>query len=255
MTGVTTSACSKGSFTAGAFCQDRTLGVTGTITCPSRGTMQLGIAGMTLNKHNCESVFPLDNTGLPAGKVLEFTVATDGSSCTGPYNAISQVKHRECNSGVDPTTGTFINATPACISSTGVTRKSTQLAVPIVPFDLNVVQTINTSPCSGGGAKDRGQANIQIFGSNAFNVQNIDVTNKSNPLSCEGQTLVCSKTASDSNGDGFLDLSCQAVTCPNFGPNLGTLPLNPDGTVAVTCTGQLKSGTQILGTDPSVKIN
>jgi hypothetical protein len=82
------------------------------------------------------------------------------------------------------------------------------------------------------------------------------VTNKQNPLSCEGQSLVCSKTASDLNGDGFLDLSCQAATCPAFGPNLGTLPLNPDGTsVAVTCTGQLKSGTQILGTDPSVKIN
>ena len=151
--------------------------------------------------------------------------------------------------------GNFINATAACISSTGVIRKSTQLAVPTVPFDLNVRQTINTSPCTGGGNLDRGKGNIDIFGSNTFNVGNIDQSKQaSQKLQCEGAPLVCG-AATDLNGDGFLDLPCQVATCPIFGPALGTLPLNPDGTVAVTCTGQLKSGTQILGTDPSVKIN
>ena len=257
MTGVTTSACTTAthSFNVGALCQDNTLNVTGTLTCPSKGTMLLGIGGMTLNKHNCEAVFPVDSSGLPKGKVLEFTVTTDNSSCTGAYNAISQVKHRECNSGVD-SSGNFINATAACISSTGVIRKSTQLAVPTVPFDLNVRQSINTSPCSGGGNLDRGKANIDILGANTFNVANIDLSKQaSQKLQCEGAPLVCG-TATDLNGDGFLDLPCQVATCPTFGPALGTLPLNPDGTtVAVTCTGQLKSGTQILGTDPSVKIN
>lgn len=253
MTGVTTSACTAAtkSFTAGAFCQDGSLTVTGTLTCPPGSTniMNLGIAGMTRNRHNCETVFPSgDSTGLPAGKVLDFTINTDSSTCTGPYSAISPIKERWCNSG------DLLDSAVDCTPSSGPIRASTQVATSAVPFDLNVRQSVNTSLCSGGGTKDKGQANIDIYGSNAFNVNNIDVKNNANPLACEGQTLVCGK-ASDLNGDGFLDLPCQAVTCPIFGPALGDLPLNPDGTVTVTCTGQLKFGTAILGTDPSVKIN
>ena len=120
-----------------------------------------------------------------------------------------------------------------------------------MPFDFNVRQTVNTSLCSGGGSKDKGKANIDIFGSNTFNVNNIAV----NTLVCEGQNKVVCGAATDLNGDGFLDRACQIPTCPAFGPALGDLTPNPDGTVAVTCTGELNSGTQILGTDPSVNIN
>jgi len=81
----------------------------------------------------------------------------------------------------------------------------------------------------------------------------VDNINEST-LFCEGAPLKnCTK--SNLNGDPFPDFACKIDTCPKFGPNLAKLEKNPDGTVAVTCTGQLDSTTAILGTDPSVKIN
>jgi hypothetical protein len=110
MSGVTTSTCNTAthSFTAGAFCQDKTLQVTGYIQgCTNvSGVLNLGIGGAmstngstARNKNNCENVFPADPdvTGLPAGKVLALTIQTQGSaagSCTGPFVAISNVEER-----------------------------------------------------------------------------------------------------------------------------------------------------------------
>jgi hypothetical protein len=268
MEGVTTSECNtaNNSFNAGAFCQDKTLQVHGTLTCPGHGVMNLSIGGAMAtngstarNKNNCENVFPADPTvtGLPAGKVLDLTITTQGSAagfCTGPFVAISNVKERWCNSGAD-SSGDFINGPVNCVSSTGLKLTSQEANASAVPFDFNVRQAVNTSPCGGGGKVDRGQANIDVFGSNTFNVANIDLRSADqgnpNPLACEGQTLVCG-TATDLNRDGFLDLPCQAATCPFFGPALAS----PGATqTTATCTGQLKSGTQILGIDDSVKIN
>jgi hypothetical protein len=274
MSGVTTSTCNTAtnSFTAGAFCQDKTLQVTGFITGCSKasnpnGVLNLGIGGAmstngstARNKNNCEDVFPADPTvtGLPAGKVLDLTIRTQGSAagfCTGPFVAISDVKARWCNGGVNPTTGDFTGALVNCVSSTGLKLTSQEANASAVPFDFNVRQVVNTSPCGGGGNVDRGQANIDVFGSNTFNVANIDLRSADqgnpNPLACEGQTLVCG-TATDLNRDGFLDLPCQAATCPFFGPALASPGARQ---TTATCTGQLKSGTQILGIDDSVKIN
>jgi len=247
--GVTTSKCTaNNSFTAAAFCQDNSLTVNGTITCASSGVMNLGIAGMTRNRNQCETVFPLLKQGntviLPAGKVLDLGITTDGSTgaCEGPFVAISNVKERYCNSG------DFSNGAVDCTPSVGPTRTTTPASTvqtSAVPFDFDVPQTVNVSPtfCKGGKAIDKGQAKINILGSNTFNVNNIDQTP---PIQCEGAPLSCDAPV-DLNGDGFLDLPCRVNTCPAFGPNLGQLERNADRTVTATCTGQLNSGTQILG--------
>ena len=245
MTGVTTSACNtaNNSFNASAFCQDSSLTVTGKITCPpdSANVMNLGIAGITRNRNKCEAVFPNgDSTGLPAGKVLDLTVTTEGLplQCQGPFVAISKVKERWCNSG------NFLDSAVDCTPPSGVTRRSTENVASAVPFDFDVQQTVNTSPtnCKGGKSIDKGGARVDILGSGTFNVANVNLP----LLSCEGAQLHdC--TPGDLNGDGFSDLACQVATCPTFGPALGALPRNPDGTVTATCTGQLNSETVILG--------
>ena len=254
MAGVTTSTCNtaSNSFNAGAFCQDNSLTVTGKITCPS-GVMNLGIAGMPLNKNQCEAVFPLLKQGntviLPAGKVLALSITTDGSTgaCKGPFVAISNVAERYCNSG-DLTNGA-VDCTPPA-GPTRTTTPATTEQTSVVPFDFDVPQTVNTSPsfCKGGKAIDKGQAKVNIFGSNFFDVDNVDQTS----LRCEKAPLACDPAA-DLNGDGILDLPCRVNTCPDFGPNLGLLPRNDDRTVTATCTGQLNPvgtapGTQIRGT-------
>jgi len=246
-TGVTTSACTaSNSFSAGAFCQDNSLTVTGTITCSS-GVMNLGIAGMPRNKNQCEAVFPLLKQGntviLSGGKVLDLSISTDGSAgaCKGPFVAISNVEERYCNSG-DLTNGA-VDCTPSA-GPTRTTTPATTVQTSAVPFDFDVVQTVNTSPtfCKGGKNIDKGGANVQIFSSPAFNVANV----KLESLSCEGAQLTdC--TTKDLNGDGLSDLACNVATCPAFGPNLGKLPRNADGRVTATCTGQLNSGTAIQG--------
>jgi hypothetical protein len=253
MTGVTTSACNatNNSFTAGAFCQDPTLGVTGKVTCGSN-VMELGIAGLDKN-NECNQVFPKlqkQNTLiLPAGKVLELTVTTDGSTgpCKGPFVALSNIKERYCNDGFS---GGGVDCTPTQ-GPTRTTTPETTVNPLAVPFDFTVTQTVNTSPtfCKGGNPIDKGQAKVNIFGrANSFDVTNIDQTPPvAQPLQCEGVPLVCDPPT-DLNGDDVLDLPCRVNTCPDFGPNLGRLPRNDDRTVTATCTGQLNSGTAILGT-------
>jgi hypothetical protein len=279
MTGVTTSTCNAAthSFTAGAFCQDKTLQVTGSITGCSNVSdptkvLNLGIGGAmningstTRNKNNCENVFPADTvTGLPAGKVLDLTIRTEGSAagpCTGPYVAISDVKERWCNGGVDPD-GSFNGDPVNCVLPSGVKLTGGEANASVVPFDFNVRQTVNTSLCTGGGGgnQDAGKANIDIFGTNTFIVANVD----KNSLFCGGSLdrleHLTNCTESNVSNDGFPDLSCQVATCPDFGPSLA----NPNTNfVTAFCTGRLnpvpggkpETGTQILGTDESVKIN
>jgi hypothetical protein len=268
MSGVTTSTCNKAknSFTAGAFCQDNTLQVTGHIQNCSNNpgqVLNLGIGGTmstngstARNKNNCENVFPqlvdpvTHTVILPAGKVLDLTITTQGSPagfCTGPYVAISNVNERWCNAGVN-FSGNLIdfNEGPVnCVSSTGLKLTSGEANAGVVPFDFNVRQTVNTSTCKN--ASDHGVATIDIFGRNTFNVANVDLSS----LKCEGAPLTgCTQVL---NVDGFSDLiGCKVDTCPLFGPALA----DPNATtVTATCTGQLKSGTAILGTDDSVKIN
>jgi hypothetical protein len=218
------------------------------------------------NKNNCENVFPAVTGFLPAGKVLDLSIRTQGSpagSCTGPFVAISDVKERWCNSGVNPITGNFIDGPVNCVLATGVKLTSQEANASAVPFDFNVRQTVNTSPCTGGGNQDAGKATIDIFGSNTFTVANVD----RNSLSCGGSldpkdlVPLTNCTESNVNDDGFPDLSCQVATCPVFGPSLA----NPDADfVTAFCTGRLNPapgskpgtlGTQILGIDPSVRIN
>jgi hypothetical protein len=281
MSGVTTTTCNTAtnSFIASALCQDKTLQVTGSITGCSKVSdptkvLNLAIGGAmstngstARNKNNCENVFPADPTvtGLPAGKVLDLTIRTQGSAagfCTGPFVAISDVKERWCNSGVD-SSGNFIDGPVNCVLSTGVILTSQGANASAVPFDFNVRQTVNTSPCSGGGNQDAGKANIDILGGKNFITANID----KNSLFCGGSLdpadLVQLKNCTESNvtDDGFPDLSCQVATCPNFGPGLA----NPNADfVTAFCTGRLNPapgskpgtlGTQILGIDESVRIN
>jgi hypothetical protein len=193
-------------------------------------------------------VFPVLKQGntviLPAGKVLAMSITTDGSTgaCKGPFVAISNVAERYCNSG-DLTNGA-VDCTPP-VGPKRTTTPATTVNPSAVPFDFDVPQTVNTSPtqCKNLSSNDKGFAKVNIFGSNTFDVNNIDQTP---PVQCEGAPLVCD-TPVDLNGDSFPDLPCRVATCPAFGPNLGLLPRNADRTVTATCTGQLNSGTQILG--------
>jgi hypothetical protein len=249
-TGVSISSCANNSFTAGASCTDLSsfgggLDVTGTVTCGANPPMimELGIAGLTQNQ--CNQVFPQikqkNTVILPAGKVLDLTITTEGSACTGPFVAISNVKERYCNDGFS---GLGVDCTPTG-GPGGTTTEATTVNPSAVPFDFAVTQTVNTSPtfCKGGNSIDKGQATVSIFGSNAFNVNNIDQTP---PVQCEGAPLTCG-TPTDLNNDGILDLPCRVNTCPTFGPALGKLPRIAPGVVSATCTGQLNSGTQIVG--------
>jgi hypothetical protein len=152
--------------------------------------------------------------------------------------------------------------------STGVKLTSQEANVSTVPFDFNVRQTVNTSPCTGGGNQDAGKANIDIFGSNIFTVANVDKSSLAcggslDPAALQVHPLTQLKNCTESgdlNGDGFPDLSCQVATCPDFGPSLANTTAN---FVTAFCTGRLNpvpggkpgTGTQILGIDDSVKIN
>jgi hypothetical protein len=247
-TGVSISSCANNSFTAGASCTDLFgggLDVTGTVTCPGTPpkVMQLGFGGLTQNQ--CNQVFPQikqkNTVILPAGKVLDLTITTEGSACTGPFVAISNVKERYCNDGFS---GMGVDCTPTG-GPGGTTTEATTVNPSAVPFDFTVTQTVNTSPtfCKGGKSIDKGQATVSIFGAaNTFDVANINQSS----LECEGAPLTCG-TPTDLNNDGILDLPCRVNTCPTFGPALGQLPRIAPGVVSATCTGQLNSGTQILG--------
>jgi hypothetical protein len=251
-TGVTISACTaNNSFTAGAFCTNLSLfggglNVTGEVTCHQSGkVLALGIDGLTQNQ--CNQVFPKIKQGnttiLEAGKVLDLTITTEGSTgaCQGPFVAISNLKERYCS---DQLSGLGVDCNPGT-----TTTQATTVNPSAAPFDFAVTQTVNTSPtfCKGGSPVDKGQATVSIFGSNTFDVTKIDQTNQAaQPLECEGAPLTCG-TPTDLNNDGILDLPCRVFTCPNFGPNLGQLPRIAPGVVSATCTGQLNSGTQIVG--------
>lgn len=254
MTRVTTSSCDteSNSFNASLRCQDIVGGggptltstitptVTGTITCPpgSGNVINLGVAGITgTGTDTCENVFPAGN-GLLAGQVLDLTVTTKGQ-CQGAYVSISSLKERYCNGG-------FVNGPVDCTPIEGPTR-TTNPATTILPtamtFDFDVRQTVNTKPCKG--PNDQGNANIDILGSNSFDVADMNVSS----VRCEGAPLFQCMTK-DTNHDGIPDLACKVNTCPTFGPALGKLEKNPDGrTVTAICTGLLKSGQAIQGLD------
>jgi hypothetical protein len=153
-----------------------------------------------------------------------------------------------------------------CVLPSGAKLTSGEANASAVPFDFNVRQTVNTSPCTGGGGQDAGKANIDLFGTNTLILANVD----KNSLRCGGSldpnavhplVPLTNCTESNVNNDGFPDLSCQVATCPDFGPSLA----NPNTNfVTAFCTGRLNPppgskpgtlGTQILGIDESVKIN
>jgi hypothetical protein len=250
ITDVNISECTDNSFTATAFCSldegGRSGNVTGTITCAS-GVMNVGVV-ISNPYASCVTVFPSHN-GLADGQLLDLTVKTKGSdagACTGPFVSISDVKERYCNSG-EPSSEP---GDPDCTPATGPTRTTnpdTTALSSALSFDFNVRQTVNTK-CDP--KHDNGKANIDIFGSSSFGVDEIN----QGSLLCGGAPLQgCVKT--DVNLDGFTDLACKVNTCPTFAPALGKLPRNPDGTVTATCTGQLNSTTAILGTDKSVQLS
>jgi hypothetical protein len=247
--GVSISSCVNNSFTAGASCTDLFGGglvVTGTVKCGAN-VMQLGFGGLT--ETQCNQVFKeikqKNTVIMPAGKVLDLTITTEGS-CTGPFLAISNVKERYCNSGEPSSPPGEVDCTPGG-GLGGTTTDATVGNPSAVTFDFEVTQTVNTSPtfCKGGSPLDKGQAKVNIFGAaNTFNVANINQSS----LECEGAPLVCDQpTDVSSPPDGIPDLPCRVNTCPTFGPALGELPRIAPGVVSATCTGRLKSGTQILG--------
>jgi len=245
MTGVALTGCTPGTTChATGLCTDKNLQVTGTLSNCSlvAGVLNFGIAGMQRNINKCTTVFP--NGILPANQVLDvsFTTNTDGS-----YVHISDTKARWCNSG------DLSNSNVDCQPPSGVVRKTDEQAPSAVPFAFNVRQTVNTSPkdCKGGTTIDKGSASIDVFGSPTIHVADIDLTS----LTCEGVPVTCGDPTF-LNSDGFPDRACSVPTCPTFGPALGKLPRNPDGTVTATCTGALllPSGQAILGFD-EVKVS
>ena len=267
-TGVSLSSCDpkSHSFNASLFCQNIgggggpdvtgkiTPNVTGQITCPdSKQVIELGIAGITgIGRDTCADVFPAVN-GFQKGQVLDFTVITKGPhQCTGPFVAISNVRERYCNGGFNsgpvdctPIEGPEIadegddHDVVAALSrpdkrfpDTRTTDPLTTVLPSVVPFDFK---------CR---PNDRGNDNIDILGSASFDVADIIVSS----LRCEGVPLHDCMTK-HVNYDRFPDLACKIDTCPTFGPALGQLPKNPDGTVTAICTGLLKSGQAIQGLD------
>ena len=247
-TGVSLSSCTNNTFSATALCKDIigegvpvTSAVTGTIKCGSK-TMNLGIAGIAKTyTESCKTVFP-DNV-LAAGQVLNFTVTTQGAQCTGPFVAISDIKERYCNSGEPSPYPGAVDCTPGG-PTTRTTNPATTALTSVVPFDFDVRQTVNMKPCKGD--KDKGNANIDILGSASFDVANITLLACGSVETADLAPLSDCRTK-DVNHDGFPDLACKVDTCPVFQEALGALPRNPDGTVTATCTGQLQSGTAILG--------
>jgi hypothetical protein len=266
MDGVTLTNCvAGGNCQVTGFCQNVVkpdaltgLKVAGSLTCPVGSPicagnnpciMNFGIGNPAspvpaqfklLNDNQCNNVFPAVSGIFSAGQVVDVTVTTDAD---GAFVSVTDLHKRWCNSG------DFANSLAECTVS-GVTLGTKEVVTSAVPFQFDVVQTVNTSPtfCKGGKSIDKGGANVDIFGSPTFNVANVDLSS----LFCEGAPLTgC--TTKDLNNDGFPDLACNVATCPTFGPTLGTLTTNPDGTVTATCTGELnppvagQPGTAILG--------
>ena len=260
MDGVTLTDCvAGGNCHVTGFCQNVVLPgstqsglkVTGSLTCPVGSQicagnnpciMNFGIGnpaapsptGHLLNNNQCNNVFPAVSGIFSAGQVVDVTVTTDAD---GAFVSVTDLHKRWCNSG------DFANSLAEC-SVSGVTLGTKEVVTSAVPFQFDVVQTVNTSPtfCKGGKSIDKGGANVEVFGSPTFIVANVDQS----LLSCEGAPLTgC--TTKDLNNDGFPDLACNVATCPDFGINLGKLPRNADGTVTATCTGELNNSQAILG--------
>jgi hypothetical protein len=242
-TGVTTTTCMNNSFSAKGSCGDGNLAVTGTIKCGSK-TMNLGIAGITgYGTDTCKNVFPALDNGLLKGQVLDFTVTTEGTQCTGPFVAISDVKERYCNSGEPSSYPGAVDCTPSP-DVKRTTNPATTVLTSAVSFDFDVRETVNMK-CNGN---KQGNVNIDILGSASFDVANVDTSS----LFCGGSVEPADLAPlshcmiQDKNHDGFPDLACKADACPNFAPGLA--PSAQNGTATALCTGHLlQSGTEIVG--------
>ncbi len=190
----------------------------------------------------CSDVFSA-TTDLAAGQVLQASVITTGSQCSGQIVQLGDIDTRFCNSGsFDPSVRSKCKFGSEKASITGSTTAFLPVKVDVSP------QTINTK-CDPN--KDQGNVHFLIFGDKSLDVTKIDQAS----LTLEGVPVSRCDAPTDVNFDGFLDLRCTVPSCPSLAQSLTDNTRNPDGTVNVVVTGSLypavgsSSGTAIRGED------
>jgi hypothetical protein len=242
--------------TAAAFCGDPDLVVTGTLDCNPLG---LSIPPAICGGNNpcianldgisdvlpgtyagqCGDVFPDNNNSLAAGQVLNVSVTTTGSGCTGQIVELSDIETRFCNSGsFDPGVESSCAIGEDTARITGLTNSFLQVTVAIDQDSINV-------KCDP--KKDNGKIGFTIFGDTSVDVTQIDTGTlflQELPVpTCDAPRFVLVNGVND----GFLDLHCKHVpSCPVLAPGLVRLP---DGTASLVVDGSLLSGTPIRGED------
>jgi hypothetical protein len=199
--------------------------------------LNLGIAD---TQGKCDDLFPAV-TGLGAGQVLGFSQTVEGLNC-GTDGTDRQVINIVGPATQYCTGGTFNEAAVDCTPGT-VLRAGGATAESAVQFDVTFSPTTLNVTC---GPNNNDTWHFTILGN-----QHLDVA-RINPLSLkvEGEGGVFCDTANVAQNT----LTCHIKGCQKD-PNLKDLgPVikanrNPDGTVDLTVTGSLASGTAIFGED------
>src|SRR4030095_6899213 len=138
---------------------DPTVG--GKLTCASR--VLFFVLSKNLSDNQCTNLFPLEpvTLGLAAGQLLHASYIKNA----GLFVTIGQTRVRGCNA--DDPNG---DCGPGNKGASGGSSEGG------VPFEFAFRQTVNTSPgfCRKGDV-DRGNINMDVFGSSTFSVANVDV--------------------------------------------------------------------------------
>jgi hypothetical protein len=232
-----------------AFCADAVSGgggnrlmVAGTLNCNPPGlnpslpavcggntacTMNLGVNGVSAGQ--CPDVFTA-TTGLVAGQVLSVSAIVEGPTCTGQIVSFGDILTKYCNGG------SFNGAPAKCIFGTGRTAENSTIIGTTdvaIPFDVDFDPAVLNVTCN---PQNRDAWRFTIVGNEVLDVARINQSS----LKVEGFSGVTCGTAVGNT------LSCEVRACPQLGPFVAG-ERNSDGTVDLTVTGNLVSGTAILG--------
>jgi hypothetical protein len=207
-------------------------------------TLNLGIAGQG---GACSTLFPfVDNpppvADLAAGQVLLLPQTFANPSCADPPTNVGELQTRYCS-------GASFNGTPVdCTFGTG---KSQQHATIVGTSDNALPFDVNFLPPDGPNTHNvtcNPQSNdiwdFTIFGNAQLNVTliaqlQIEGVATSTLLPQPSGPITCDPAVNN-------NLKCHVKACPDIGNALDAAR-NPDATVDITVTGELVSGTLIIG--------
>lgn len=213
-------------------------------------TLNLGIAG---ESGNCAQLFPfldgsVQNPPVPSlaeGQVLRLVRTYDNSTCTDPPTAVSQLQTRYCS-------GASFNGAPVdCTFGSGKTQQDATIVgttdnALVFDVDFNPPQVHNLG-CTGG-SQSNDFWGFKIIGNDQLNVALINETT----LKIEGVSPSTPITCLAVNNT----LTCSVKMCPDVSPAVAaaSFPVDNKNFVDITVTGELDSGTPIIG-EQRIEVN